>query len=207
MHIDKANVVVFFLIMMFVVLTGNRVISQERSSLTKSKHKIGFVAGYGTQSFGRLLSLNVDYKYNVHFFQVQYYYTILGRQKWSLELLAQPQYNIVNLGRFDDLSLEITGYEFGLNLGLLARKRLFNEFMSIYALLGVGPQYISLGLPRQSSGFIISSNLFAGVTFRVINNAYLDFRGGIRHLSNAGIKQPNAGINAIVLSMGFIVVL
>jgi lipid A 3-O-deacylase PagL len=190
-----------------LMLTPHSVFAQTGKTLAESRHKIGFVAGYGNQNFGQFLSLDVNYTYHVYFYQFQYYYSLLSKPKWSLELLIQPQFNTTNFRHKDDLPGEQNGYEFGINAGLLVRKNLFNDYLSVYTSIGVGPHYISQGLERQVKGFLFSNSVIAGVNVRITKNTYLDLRGGFRHISNAGIERPNGGVNTITLSAGFFITL
>ncbi|MEM9722350.1 MAG: acyloxyacyl hydrolase, partial [Bacteroidota bacterium] len=165
---------------------------------TEPHHGIGFMMGYGSQN-----GLNTRYRYQVRFFQFQYYYRLLQKESWQLELLAQPQYNVTHVRPIDYMPNEVSGFEYGINIGLLIRKPLFNEFLSVYAALSLGPHYVSETPRRQTNGFIFSDNLFLGVNIKLTNRLFLDLRPGFRHLSNAGLKRPNFGINNLVFSSGF----
>lgn len=55
-----------------------------------TRHKWGFITGYGSQK-----GLDVSYNYEIVFFQFQYYYSLLKKQSWGLEVLLQPQYNAI----------------------------------------------------------------------------------------------------------------
>lgn len=190
------------LVFCFTSLSG-----QEDKELNESRHKIGFVTGYGDQGLGKFLNFAVNYRYEVHFYQLQYYYSILNKPKWNLELLAQPQFNTTKLASLDDLPGDVSGYEFGLNLGVLVRRNLFNDIMSVYSGISVGPHYISKTPLRQAKGFNFSDNILAGVNVRIAKTTYLDLRCGFRHMSNGGFNRPNGGINNIVLSAGVMIVL
>ena len=86
------------------------------SQYDDSKHRLGFVSGFGGQNIDQLLSdmnhndakkirdhtlskgentdspgLSVTYDYQVLFFQLQYYWGFLNREKWGLDLLVQHQ--------------------------------------------------------------------------------------------------------------------
>jgi hypothetical protein len=69
-------------------------------------------------------------------------------------------------------------------------------------LISSGPHYVSAAPHRQSNGFVFSNNLSAGVNLRLYKNLYADLRTGIRHISNAGIKIPNAGVNDMTINEG-----
>ena len=197
-----------------------------------SKHKLGFVSGIGGQDFHQILNvlygrdanstkansndvdndpdqtiLQARFDYQVVYFQLQYYYAVLQKKSWGLDILAQPQYNVTQFRFLDDETKRFKGYEYGLNIGLLIRKNILSDKLGFYAFLSSGPHYVS-GVPeRQSGGFIFSDNFFMGANVKVIKNIYLDSRIGIRHISNAGIKEPNAGVNNLIISGGFFILL
>lgn len=162
-----------------------------------NRTKIGFISGYGGQDF-----LKISYDYHVLFFQGQYYYTLLPKKTWGLELIVQPQYNLVKYKRNNEAKNYTNGYDLGINAGILVRKNIVNDNLSSYILLSSGPHYASGTPPRQANGFTFSDNLLIGLTVKISNNLFLDIRTGIRHMSNAGLKHPNGGINNFVLSGG-----
>jgi hypothetical protein len=182
------------------------------------RHKLGLNVSYGFQNLSQILKdskgvnssgqgLHVDYTYKVTLFQIEYYYTVLRKKSFSLEILVQPQYNLSQYKINNNDIKDMTGYELGLNAGLLARKSFFKDLLSAYLSLSSGPHYISNTPMRQANGFIFSDNLFGGLNIKVSKNIYVDLRTGFRHLSNAGLKQPNGGINTLMLGGGFFVTL
>lgn len=208
---------IYLIIVTVLFLSTNNLLAQESNLFNDSKHRIGFNTGFGfqkrvfpiTDTEGGVeyvrVGLNLKYKYEVSYFQAQYYYGFLRKKTWGLDLLVQPQFNQTKYRFLNTDSKEIKGYEFGVNFGLLIRKNIFNDFLSFYMCLSVGPHYIS-GVPqRQSKGFIFSDNLFIGSNIKIYKNAYLDFRYGIRHISNASLTDRNGGINDLFISIGLLV--
>ncbi|MEL7193656.1 MAG: acyloxyacyl hydrolase [Bacteroidota bacterium] len=191
------NKVKLRLLLSMVCFCCHTLIAQETKSPKISPSHIGFIYGYGDQS---LLAVNYDYR--VAFFQPQLYYTILDRSNWNLELLLQPQYNLTEFRQVDFLPDESEGFELGLNVGVLLRKNLLKDIVSVYILGSIGPHYVS-GVPkRQSTGFIFSDNFFLGLSLKISSRVYLDLRPGIRHISNAGLQERNGGVNNTILSGG-----
>jgi hypothetical protein len=173
-----------------------------RFKLYRARHKLGFITGYGNEK-----KFDVMYTYEILFFQFQYYYSLLKKKGWGVEVLLQPQYNITKYknGFLDEEKKK--GHEFGLNMGFLIRKNVVQEFLSSYLIISAGPHYVS-GIPeRQADGFIFSDNFFAGVSIKVFKSVYLDIRGGFRHISNAGFEKPNKGINSLIINGGFFLLL
>ena len=165
----------------------------------KARHKWGFDLGYGTQA-----NLNVTYFYDVYLLQYQYHFTLVAREKWALEFLAQPQFNFSRYKHPDESISIKNGYEYGLNGGFLVRGFLLEEIISPYFCISAGPHYVS-GVPdRQSPGFIFSDNFFSGLSIRLNENLYLDLRFGFRHISNAGLQNPNGGINNWIGNTGIL---
>jgi hypothetical protein len=200
-----------------LLLTTNILSAQENNKFNNSKHRIGFVFAFGYQTTltaipslnGEVkyeeVGLNVEYEYEVDFFQAQYYYKILAKKTWGLDLLVQPQYNTTVYRLKGKDSEKLKGYEFGVNFGVLIRKNIFKDFLSLYSFISVGPHYVS-GVPqRQSKGFIFSDNLFIGSNIKLHKKVYLDIRSGLRHISNASITNNNGGVNNLVSSIGFLV--
>jgi hypothetical protein len=75
--------------------------------------------------------------------------------------------------------------------------------LSLYAAIGSGPHYITVETDRQARGFIFSDNFELGsaYNFERINTAFLlKFR--FRHISNAGLKEPNGGIDNFFVIAG-----
>lgn len=197
------------------------------SQYDDSKHRLGFISGFGGQNIDQLLSdinhkdakkirdhllskgesidspgLSVTYDYQVLFFQLQYYWGFLSREKWGLDLLIQPQYNLTKFRHIDNIANEINGYEFGVNAGVLIRRVLFGEVLYLYGLISSGPHYVSGTPQRQADGFIFSDNFLLGLNVKLLEKIYLDLRSGFRHISNAGLNHPNGGVNDLVLSGG-----
>jgi hypothetical protein len=71
-------------------------------------------------------------------------------------------------------------------------------------MLGSGPHFITADLPRQAKGFIFSDNLAVGF-FKGVNQKkglFLNVQFRVRHISNAGLKLPNAGVNTLNVLVG-----
>ena len=179
-------------------------IAQIDPPLSESENKLGFMYGYGTQES---LGLGADYQYDVIFFQAQFYRTLKKWRKTGLELLVQPQFNRTSFIFGENQFQNIQGYEIGVNVGFLLRHYLADQLLSVYMLISTGPHYASILPYSQANGFIFSDNLFMGITIKLNEKSYLDIRPGIRHLSNAGFKKPNGGINSVIISGGLMVAL
>jgi hypothetical protein len=71
-------------------------------------------------------------------------------------------------------------------------------------MLGSGPHFMSATIRRQIDGFLFSDNLGIGFLKQVSGRRpiALNVQFFFRHLSNAGFKEPNGGINTLNLRVG-----
>lgn len=187
----------FYVAILFLVISYLCLAQDE--SFQQKERKIGFTVGYGFQD-----GLNVRYHYKVLLFQFNYYLTILKKESFSFEIIPKPQFNFTGYKVTNNSSKEESGFEFGLNVGFAARKIFGKGNTSVYLLIGSGPHYVS-GVPdRQAKGFIFSDNFTVGLDMPLSDRLRLDMATGIRHISNAGLKRPNGGVNNIFLYSGLI---
>lgn len=91
-------------------------------------------------------------------------------------------------------------FESGVNVGFSYRK----EFSNYHIFLGIGsgPHYISVETDLQANGFIFSDNFFAGVSRVLKRDFLLNLQFRFRHISNAGLKSPNLGIDTFFGMLG-----
>ena len=95
-----------------------------------------------------------------------------------------------------------TEYEFGGNLGLLFIQPLSRN-VNFTAAIGSGPHYVTIDTRRQADGFIFSDNVEMGFTFFIPSaNTTVNVRSRFRHISNAGLQEPNGGIDNLFLVVG-----
>ena len=93
-------------------------------------------------------------------------------------------------------------YEIGANLGIGYRLNLSNWF-NLTALIGSGPNYITIETRRQAKGFIFSDNCELGMNFKINHiNTAIQLKARYRHISNAGLKDPNGGIDNLIAIIG-----
>ena len=125
-----------------------------------------------------LLKLNADRKSNLH---IQF----------------EPQLNPVFISNVEN------SIEFGINVGFLYHK-LIGDQATIFAGIGSGPHFISAQTRLQARGFIFSDNFIFGYRqlISIQNPMELNFQIRFRHISNAGIKQPNYGIDNFFILVG-----
>ena len=64
-------------------------------------------------------------------------------------------------------------------------------------MLGSGPHFITADVKRQAKGFIFSDNAALGFMKSLEKKAlFLNFQMRWRHISNAGLKDPNGGVDS-----------
>lgn len=163
---------------------------------TKPKHfkTIGGVVGWGN-------SMMKGTGYQVYYIVGDYSSSFkTPKKKDFLAWYAEPQFNFVKGDYTPKGSID---YEFGLNLGIRNYIKI-NDGFYFYQMLGSGPHYISAKVGRQASGFIFSDNLALGTFLRLNQKGlFLNFQYVQRHISNAGLKDPNGGVNSYNFVIGF----
>jgi hypothetical protein len=95
--------------------------------------------------------------------------------------------------------------EWVFHLGFLVRKPISKQF-SIYLIASIGPMITNTETERLSTGFAFSDVLGLGVSFYT-KHATFDFGPNLRHNSNAGLQNSNAGINTFNFEVGAIFLL
>lgn len=71
-----------------------------------------------------------------------------------------------------------------------------------YGKLGVGLDYMTLHTKEQSTQFNFTEQAALGMHYYFTENTAITLEGRIRHLSNAGIEEPNHGFNSYALVTG-----
>ncbi len=127
--------------------------------------------------------------------------TILGNfPLWTfnrLTIYAESQF----VEAFSVVHLK-TDFEFGINAGL-SYNFLQTQKVSLHAAIGSGPHFITVRTGKQAKGFIFSDNLEIGALYRLKSiDAALVFKLRYRHISNAGLNEPNGGIDNLFFITG-----
>ncbi len=115
----------------------------------------------------------------------------------AFSLYAETQFT-----RADNLLTLGSEFEFGLNGGIRYQVNL-NRYFEVNAAIGSGPHFISLQTRLQAGGFIFSDNFELGFSFYLpAAKTSFNVKGRFRHISNAGLKRPNWGIDNLFLIVG-----
>lgn len=94
-------------------------------------------------------------------------------------------------------------WEAGLNAGLMYQVALGKGWFATAA-IGTGPHYVTVETPLQARGFIFSDNFEAGFIAPLGPDVQLHLRCRFRHISNAGLKNPNKGIDIFFALAGVV---
>ncbi len=118
-------------------------------------------------------------------------------RKSNLFLQFEPQFNPVIVTNSKN------AFEFGVNIGFLYHLSL-NDKSMFFGGIGSGPHYISVETSLQANGFIFSDNFIIGYRqlINTKNSIEFNIQTRFRHISNAGIKEPNLGIDNFFLLIG-----
>jgi len=96
-------------------------------------------------------------------------------------------------------------YEFGLNIRLGFNFAVSNSDV-ISLIAASGPHYITVETEKQAKGFIFSDYYLLNYDRLVYIGKEpfsVSLEAGFRHISNAGIKEPNRSINNFIFGIGF----
>ncbi len=178
----------------------------------EKKHPMAAGLHYG---FGNEIK-NTDYTYTNRYFKGQLYYTLKATENFSFEVLLQPEINfathqLINLyfvtpdeENYEEKRARYTKLkdinEYVLNVGFIVRKP-FSKSFSMYALASVGPMFTDTETERLSRGFAFSDVLALGFSYKAKKMTF-DFRPNVRHTSNAGLQNSNAGFNTFNWEFG-----
>ena len=149
-------------------------------------------AGFGALPEGTYTPVLImaDFSYKVVFVQPG-----LGPDQGFL-LYLDPQ---INLGYLNGKA----NIEAGVSLGGRYQLRLAEKFR-LYGMMGLGPQYFSVETRRQASGLGFATSWGGGFLIGKGHKPGIHFQYRLRHLSNSGAVEPNAGINSHIFLAGIV---
>lgn len=196
------------LILCYLLINSCFIFSQGK----KQNLALGF--GYG---IGNEIN-NSDYTYTNRYLKGQFYYTFKTTKNFKFEVLLQPEINfathrLLNLyfvtPEEPDFEAKREAYtrlknirEYVLNVGLVIRKP-FTDNLNIYVLVSVGPMITDTETERLSRGLAFSDVFGIGFSLKT-EKVTFDLRPNIRHTSNAGLQNANAGFNTLNIEAGLI---
>lgn len=123
--------------------------------------------------------------------------SVWSRKRWTLYLEGQ-------FTRAASIFSFREEYGIGGNLGVLYQQPITPSFSAMGA-IGSGPYFITVQTDLQAPGFIFSDNFEVGFTKSFRNSgAKLQTRFRFRHISNAGLQEPNDGIDNFFVFIGIV---
>jgi hypothetical protein len=175
----------------------------------------GFVYGYAAQN--KYIQQDSDYRYESYVYMFSNHFHLYKKPKYALEITANASYysskhecyNIwheyftssadIDAERAKFLPLKDMN-EYALNFGILYRRNIFKN-LSAYAMGSIGPMYIDTDTERLKKGFAFSDIFALGFNYKW-HKFSIDVKTMIRHVSNANLKYPNFGYNALGFEIG-----
>lgn len=196
---------------LFVILLVNfSFLYAQSDSLKESYPRFGISLGYGNQVikiFGGGVDLNVNYLYEVYLFEANYITSLYSGETWNVESLLNLVYGYSNFKSNINNPEKVKSSEISINSGFLIKKNIWDDGLKIYFASSIGLIYAEALPERQKSGFMFCGNYSIGLQIKLDNSHYLDLRTGFRHISNAGLKRPNGGINNWMVNFGTVFII
>jgi hypothetical protein len=206
---------------LYLILFINILVSLQLLAQNESRSlRIGVDYGIGKQPFFPFSSR--DYNYNVKGYKVLINYHFKKAKRLSYELQIEPgiysaRHQLLNeyfiqpkdgtnyLELREIFTKEKTITEYALNVGMVVRYNLKGRF-SFFVLGSIGPMISDTETERLAKGFAFSDIIALGAGYKV-GKIMFEIRPGLRHVSNANLKQPNSGHNSSNIDFGISVLL
>ncbi len=179
--------------MFFFLFCSNPVSAADSATGTRLFTESAFITGMGTSNIpeGHYQPILLIWHLGM---DLKKYFPKLKDQAGSLSFFIEPQFNPV----FDPR----TDFEAGVGVGLQYRHPL-TERLSAYVLGVTGPHYISVITRDQANGFIFSNAAGVGLYYSLTKDSAVSVGYRLRHMSNAGIENPNGGIDSHFAVIGY----
>lgn len=193
-----------------ILLVNFNILLAQPDSTKESYPRFGVSFGYGNQLmkiFGVGIDLNVKYLYEVYLFEVNYITPFYTGESWNVESLLNLVYGYSNFKSDLNNREKIKSSEVGINSGFLIKKNIWDDNLKIYFASSLGLIYAEALPERQLSGIMFCGNYSVGLQIKLNRNHFIDLRTGFRHLSNAGLRKPNGGINNWIVNFGTVFVI
>jgi hypothetical protein len=188
----KVNLFIIFLSAGLLVL--NTCFADETK--TKPLKGIEFLTGFGWGELRRkndynLTPLIVDFDFNLKALLAK---KINFNPSQLIQFQIEPFISVVSS---PNRNVE-TGTSFFLKIGLLPETSRFKP----YAKCGIGMAYMTQHTMEQPTQFNFTEQVCFGMHYFFRNDLGLTLEGRLRHVSNAGIREPNYGLNTYFVLAG-----
>jgi hypothetical protein len=124
----------------------------------------------------------------------------IARHQLLNEFFLQPKDGADYLEQRIRFTTERTITEVALNAGVVFRYNV-NEKIGLFFLGSVGPMLSDNSTERLKGGFAFSDILEAGISYNT-GKMMFEIKPGVRHTSNANLRQPNGGHNSSTIDFG-----
>jgi len=179
------------LVSLFILFHGLAYGVEEPSDKTTIKNNLltesAFITGFGVSQIeeGHYQPILLIWHLGI---DLKKYFPIMRNLRGDFLAYIEPQFNPA-------INSEMN-FEFGVDLGVkYITPPLIKDKLSAYILAGTGPHYISVVTRDQANGLIFSNTIGAGLYLFLTENSAINFGYRLRHISNAGLTEPNSGIN------------
>lgn len=196
--------------MLIVLLLLGNAFAYGQENENPTRYHVGLAYGFGQEFKNR------NYTYSNRYIQAQVYYTLLKNNSWEYRVALQPEINfaqhqLMNLyfvtpdepdykRKREEYTKLKNMREYILNVAFFVKYN-FSKTFSAYAMLNVGPMVTDTEIERLTKGFAFCDVFALGGTV-TIGDITLDVRPNVRHVSNAGLQDSNAGLNTYNLQFG-----
>jgi len=198
MNSNSIKLIAVIVILPLIILLNVRAYADgDVPETTRSNDRIftesGIITGFGTSDISEgnyqpillIWHLGVDLKR---------FFTVLEKHRGSRSFYLEPQINPVVNPESD--------IECGIGLGFKYMYPFTDKF-SLYIMGGIGPHYISVVTRDQANRFIFSDTAGAGLYYFITEDSAINLGYRFRHMSNAGLEYPNAGIETHFGTIGY----
>lgn len=171
---------------------------------------IGVCYGFGSEFNNR------NYTFTNNFYKIQLNYQWFSTKNFEYDLVLQPE---INFGTHQLLNLYFVEpheanyeakreaytklkdlHQYGLNIGFLMRKNILKN-VNIFVMLSVAPMISDTDTERSPKGFTFSDVLTIGIAYKT-PQLIVSVQPSIRHVSNGGLHDTNAGFNTRNIEFG-----
>lgn len=158
-----------------------------------STHEVSYTVAYGRGNISKgtyrpvLMTVRLGY-------DLKHLVPCLTDHDGTISVYIEPQINLA-------FSPE-TDIEFGIGFGI-KYLHFWSEWMVGYVFGSVGPHYISVVTDDQANGFIFSDTIGIGLAWFLKDRSAINIEYRLRHMSNAGLAEPNEGIDTHFVAIGY----
>lgn len=193
---------IFSLMFSFSLKAKNSAVNAEKSFFSQ---EFGFFTGFSEGD----IEGSEDYEFVLGVFRLGYN---LNKKELGFTDLLKPVFDKFDIKPkgytefilepfFNQVISPDSDYEAGFSIMLKYAYPLFDK-VHLYGIGGGGLVYMGEETAEQSTQYNFLPQLGAGISFFVNENCSVSIEYRYRHLSNAGIKEPNRGINTDMFLTG-----